>query len=98
VLSVGVLLTFATSPMVWPHYHVFALIPIFWLFRRHGRWDAGTWGALICLVGWSRPVLETLAESGHPGPALALVVFTWVALLPGVYLYVAETRKTLHDQ
>ena len=32
-LSIGVMFTFATAPLVWPHYHVFALIPMVAYFR-----------------------------------------------------------------
>ena len=96
-LSAGVLFTFATFPLVWPHYHLFALVPIFWMFRRRGPWDAATWGTVICYVGWSRPVLETLAEAGYRETSLALVVFSWIALLPGALMYVVERRRSLES-
>jgi hypothetical protein len=94
-LSMGVLFTFATFPLVWPHYHLFALIPMFWLFRREGRWDAGTWGAVISYCGWSRPVLDLLAAGEYRETSLMLVVFSWIALLPGVFGYVAQRRRML---
>ncbi len=32
-IGAGLLLTFASSPLVWPHYFILGLIPAFWLFR-----------------------------------------------------------------
>lgn len=59
----GVLFTFATSQLVWPHYHLFALIPIFWLVRTDGKLDMATLGAADTCCFPLR--CETAAS--HPG-------------------------------
>jgi hypothetical protein len=93
-VSLGVLFTFATFPLVWPHYHVLAIIPMFWMFRRTGRWDAATWGVVLCYLGFSRPILE-LANTIDLDLTVVLVVFSWIALVPGAFLYVVERRRSL---
>jgi hypothetical protein len=96
--SIGVLFTFATSPLLWPHYLVLALIPIFWLFRRNGRADAGTWCAAICYVILTRLGIDLLIASGDVGSLQVVQVvtlFSWVALVPGVFAYVSEQHRAL---
>jgi hypothetical protein len=92
-VSAGVVLTFATSPMVWPHYHVFALVPIFWMLRldRPGSW--GTWGAALCYGVLSSPVIALLAGAGWLGPLDLLTLLSWTLLLPGMLAYAARTSR-----
>jgi hypothetical protein len=94
-LTIGIIFTFATSPMVWPHYHVFALIPIFWLFRNDSARRAGTWGAVICYCGLSTPLIGLLASEGYYGILQAMMLLSWIALIPGVFAYVAERHASV---
>jgi hypothetical protein len=94
-LGVGILFTFATSPLVWAYYHVFALILIFWLFRRDGRWDLGTWCATICFVAFANPLLEFLGAAGEFGAIHSLMLLSWTPLLLGTLVYVVDQRKSI---
>ena len=93
--SIGVVFTFATSPLVWPHYHMLALVPIFWLSRIDGRAKAGAWGALICYVTLSEPFFNLLFAAGFYEAIQATMLFAWVALVPGIFAYVAEQHRAL---
>jgi hypothetical protein len=103
--TIGIVFTFATSPLVWPHYQMLALVPIFWLLWRGGRWDVGSWGALLCYVALSEPLFELVLAAGNHGviPATLtrdlhnLLLFSWVALVPGVFAYVAAQHRALQD-
>ncbi len=93
--SVGVLLTFATSPLVWSHYFVLALVPILWLVGRDGIKGAGTWGAVICYVVLARGVVDLLVTGGHMTTLYAITMLSWVALVPGTLGYAIEQRRSL---
>src|SRR6185503_2652796 len=56
--TVGVAFTFATSPLVWPHYYVLALVPIAWLLYPDRRCLACTAGAIACYLALSRLVID----------------------------------------
>jgi hypothetical protein len=93
--SVGILFTFATSPLVWAHYYVLALIPIVWLFGRGGPWTAGTIGAAICYVALARMTIGALLSGGHETLLNLLTMTSWIALVPGTLAYVAEQRRAV---
>jgi hypothetical protein len=63
------------------------------MFRRDGRWDVGTWGAVICFLGWSRPVLEGLNALELTQTTLVLIIFAWIALVPGIFAYALQVRR-----
>jgi hypothetical protein len=86
-VSVGVVFTFATYPLVWPHYHLLALVPMFWLFRRNGRWDWATGCVVASYAGFSRPALHFVSEQGLIGASLVMVLFSWAVLLPALFAY-----------
>jgi hypothetical protein len=94
-LSIGILFTFTTSPMVWPHYHLFALIPIFWLFRLDGRWEFKTWCAALTYVALTNPVLEFLGAAGHFSIIQSLMLLCWTPLIPGMLAYAVEQRESI---
>jgi hypothetical protein len=90
--SIGVVFTFATSPLMWPHYHVFALIPIFWLVRR-GRPDLGTGSAIATYVALSRPLMTFLLENRHIATLETVMLFAWIPLAAGIYSRVVELSR-----
>jgi hypothetical protein len=92
-VSAGVLLTFATSPMVWPHYHLIALVPIFWMLRLDHSRGVGTWGAALCYGVLSTPVIAPLVGAGWFGILDVLTLLSWTLLLPGILAYVARTSR-----
>jgi hypothetical protein len=94
-LSIGILFTFATSPMVWPHYQLFGLIPIFWLFRLDGRWGFKTWCAAISYVAMTNPLLEFLGAAGRFAIIQSLMLLCWTPLIPGMLAYAVEQRESL---
>jgi len=89
--------TFATSPLVWPHYHVLALVPIFWLSGLQGPARVARWGALICYVGLSEPFFNLPPPAGYYEAIQAAKFFSWVALVPGLFAYVAAQHRALQD-
>jgi hypothetical protein len=93
--SVGVLLMFATSPLVWSHYLVLALVPIIWLFGRDGVKGVGTWGAIVCYLVLTRQAIDFLASSGHMAILYAITMLSWLALVPGTLAFAAEQRRSL---
>ena len=95
-VSVGIVFTFAASPLVWPHYHVLALIPIAWLLRGDGDCRACTWGAIACYVVLSRLVIDPLVSMQMFGLLQVLSLFSWVMLLPGVLARAAEAQHAVH--
>jgi hypothetical protein len=90
--SVGILFTFATSPLVWPHYHMMLLVPIAWLLTRAGSCRACAWGAALCFIVLSRAVIDPLVWMRLFELLQALTLLSWAALLPGVFLYAREAR------
>ena len=90
--SVGILFTFATSPLVWPHYHMLLLIPIAWLLTRAGSCRACAWGAAACYLLLSRVVIDPLVSMGMFELLQALTLLSWLALLPGVLSYARAAR------
>lgn len=83
--SVGVLFTLATSPLVWPYYHLFALVPIAWLFRANGRWDWPSWCAVATYAALSSPVLAALLAAGQLGMLRLIMFLSWLPLAPAAY-------------
>lgn len=93
--SVGVVFTLATSPLVWPHYLMLALIPIFWLAGAGSRVDAGTVGAVACYVLLSLPLMSLMGGAGLYGAIQAGLLVSWVALVPGVFAHAARHNRLL---
>lgn len=91
-VSIGILFTFATSPLVWPHYHLFALIPIFWLVGSGDKWDIAALGAVLCYSALSRPLIDVFLACEFYGALRVAMLFCWVPLLPGVFAYAARQQ------
>ncbi len=91
--SIGVLFTFATSPLVWPHYLLLALVPILWLVRTDGRVDAAALGAIVCYVALSAPFIEALVAAGFFGAFRAAMLFAWCTLIPGALAWTAQLAR-----
>ena len=90
--GVGVLFTLAASPLVWPYYHLFALIPMAWLFRDRGRWDAPSWCVVASYAALSSPMLALLLAADQL-VALRLIMFlSWLPLVPAAYSRLARPR------
>jgi hypothetical protein len=85
-VAIGVLFTLASSPLVWPYYHLFALLPIAWLVRTHGRWDGPSWCAIATYAALSSPVLSLLIAMDQPVALRLLMFLSWLPLVPAVLL------------
>lgn len=92
--SLGVLFTFATSPLVWPYYHLFALLPIFWLVGNAEHSNKAAWGAVICYGALSRPVIDVLLAGECYGVLRVTMLLAWLPLIPGVFLYGASSQRS----
>jgi hypothetical protein len=92
-VTVGILLTVAASPLVWPHYHMLLLIPIAWLAGGTRTCRRCAWGAIACYVVLSRAVTDPLVELQWFNLLQVLSLLSWVALLPGLFAHAAEARE-----
>ncbi|MGZ5040711.1 MAG: glycosyltransferase 87 family protein [Usitatibacter sp.] len=90
--SAGVVLTFGTSPMVWPHYHVFALVPIIWMLRLDRPANAATWGAAACYAVLSTPFIALAVDNGWISALDMLTLLSWAFLLPGLASFAGQPR------
>ena len=91
--SVGIVLTFAASPLVWPHYHVLLLIPIAWLLWPERPCAACVRGAALCYVILSRAVIDPLVALQAFNALQALTLLSWLALLPGLLVHATRSRE-----
>jgi hypothetical protein len=80
--SIGVLFTLAASPLVWPYYHLFALLPMAWVFRAEGRWDAPSACAVASYAALSSPVLAVLLAADQLVALRLLMFLSWLPLVP----------------
>jgi hypothetical protein len=86
--SVGIAFMLATSPLVWPHYLVLALVPIAWLFAGNGGTPGIEWAALMCF-GLAAPVIEALFER-QSIVLYVVLLLAWVPLTAGLCAAVAR--------
>jgi hypothetical protein len=90
-LSIGIMFTFATAPLVWAYYHVFALVPMFAFFRPREHPARTAW-IVVAYIGMANPLLEALGAAGLV-PLIPIIMFwAWVPLL-GVVLAEAADRS-----
>jgi hypothetical protein len=88
--SLGIVVLFSLSPLVWSHYQVLAIVPALWLCRASSAvWPRVLgWGSLILfadpvrrvLMAW--PLPTSVAELCH--------AFSWVPLWIGLLLVLRE--------
>ena len=80
--SCGIVMMLATSPLVWPHYHVLALIPIAYLLAGHGGRFGIVCGALA-VAALASPVIGLLVTD-HFALVRLMTLFCWLPLAAGV--------------
>lgn len=88
--SVGIVFTFAASPLVWPHYHVLALIPIAWLLWPDRPCRRCTAGAAACYLVLSRAAIDPLVSVQAFSVLQVLSLLSWAALLPGLLAHASR--------
>ncbi len=81
-------MTYATSPMVWPHYHLFVLVPVIWFVHREREMRLGAACAALCYVVLSTPFIALLAHWSAFGLLDVLTMVSWMLLLPGLAAHV----------
>ncbi len=89
--SLGVIFTLAAAPLVWPYYHLFALVPIAWLVRR--EWDAASTCAALSYAALSSPVLAILVAAEQYAVLRVLMFLSWIPLMPAVWWRIAPGRR-----
>jgi hypothetical protein len=78
----GAVLTLAASPLVWPHYHVLAILPLAWLVS--GRAGRAGWAlAALASVAYFAPVIAPFWPAQAVWAPL-LVLLAWVPLAAGL--------------
>jgi hypothetical protein len=91
--SLGVLFTLAASPLVWPYYHLFALVPMAWLARTHGRWDWPSWCAVAAYAALSSPLLALLIAAEQYAALRLLMFLSWLPLVPAAMRRLAPRAR-----
>jgi hypothetical protein len=94
-LSLGVVFTYVASPLLWPHYFLFALIPIAMLVRSEGRWDRITACALASYFALFLPLVQAVVAMKLVGLAHAMLFFNWLPLVPALLAYVVRQRRRM---
>jgi hypothetical protein len=88
--GIGVVITLAAAPLIWYHYFVWALIPIFCFFRPGHLRDMASVMCLAAYVAMSVPAL-TLAAMTDAQLLYVVQTFPWVLLIPAMLLHVRRT-------
>jgi hypothetical protein len=96
--SLGVLCTLAASPLVWPYYHLFALVPIAWLLLGEGKWDGASWCAVATYVALSSPLLALLVAFEQFVALRLLMFLSWLPLVAAAGLRLARMREDAGQQ
>jgi hypothetical protein len=91
-LSIGIMFTFTTAPLVWAYYHLFALVPMFAFFRPSGH-PRRTALIVICYLAMANPLLEVLGSLGLVPIIPILMLWAWVPLLVVVLDEVADRAQ-----
>ena len=91
-ISCAVVLTFATYPLVWAHYHVWALLPMLWLVRAPAKWNGTTLAIIFSYAAFSRPVLQLCAAVDATQVLALLVTFAWLPLVAALLLELRDKR------
>jgi len=84
VVSIGILVTLATAPLVWPHYNVLAVIPAMWLITRpthRGLFQGLVLALLLMNLGIA---MDWVALNNLPLPRLLAQGGTWIPLWLGM--------------
>jgi hypothetical protein len=90
--SVAVVVTCASSPLVWPHYFLLNLVPIGWLLTRPGRIDWLKACALLSFATQWKPLIVFLGYFQATGVISSMMAFTWAPLLPAILASLAQVR------
>ncbi|MGZ5661061.1 MAG: hypothetical protein ACXWG6_06820 [Usitatibacter sp.] len=91
-VSIGIVFTIATSPLVWAYYHLFALIPMFALTRPGGRQRLKRACVAACYVAMMNPLLEFLGSRGLVTAIHFVMLWSWLPLLVALLADVADRR------
>jgi hypothetical protein len=91
--SVPALAMFAASPLLWPHYLVFALIPIAWV--AHGRRDWTIACAVAAFVGMSLFVSGPLVVADLKELVKPAVSYSWTLLLPAAVARLSRAARAV---
>ena len=87
----GAVLMLAASPLVWPHYHVLAILPLAWLASgRAGR--AGYVLAALAAAAYVMPVTEPLWPRRFLAAGALLTFLAWIPLAAGLCAALARPR------
>lgn len=90
-LSIGAIFTLATSPLVWAYYDMFALIPMFALWRREST-PFQKACVVVSYVAMANPLFSLMDGAGLV-PAIPIVMlWSWIPLLVAVIAEVARRR------
>jgi len=83
--SIAAVFMFATSPLLWQHYLVFALIPIAWMLRPEGERDIAPACAVVSFLLFSRVVLQPMVLMEMNRLAYTVMMFAWTPLVLGLF-------------
>jgi hypothetical protein len=91
--SVPALAMFAASPLLWPHYLVFALIPIAWVAHGPRHWTIAC--AVAAFVGMSLFVSGPLVVADLKELVKPAVSYSWTLLLPAAVARLSRAARAV---
>jgi hypothetical protein len=91
--SLGIAMTYAASPMVWPHYHLFVLVPVMWIVDHEREMRIPAACAALCYVLLSTPFIALLAGWNAFNLLDMLTMVAWMLILPGLVARVLTVAR-----
>ena len=94
-IGAGLLETFATSPLVWPHYFILGLIPAFWLFKdRRPLSLASIMGFLaILMMGGFLQRIYVIVGGVSGNAMMAARALAWTPLWMGMLINLRQNNS-----
>jgi len=95
VMSIGIILTLAISPLVWIHYYVLAIIPALWLCTHPSQSRLGLLMAATYALASSEPLLH-VARVTHTAQWYFLAqALSWIPLWTGILISIGSTSSNI---
>jgi len=93
--SAGILLTFASAPLLWPHYEVLLLLPMAGIVGRTARPDGASIALALAYVLLSRPLGAAFAALGVPAATVTAFAVGWLPVAAAFCMRLAAPEPRL---
>ena len=91
--GLGIVMTYATSPMTWPHYHLFLIIPVMWIVQREREMRVAAALAAVGYVLLSTPFIALLVGWKAFAVLDMATMLSWLLVLPGLAAHVLGVAR-----